>query len=404
MNTEAGDGGCAKGGSWRGASSRATRPRSPCPPSPLNIERAISLAPSNSSDPSQASYPSRPSKRRKRSATPIADDLAQHTAGPWHYIKDGENSAAVIQQLEERKTSVSGFDERDVFGANPLHLATLFSKTPRFQHAYVEKKKRQEEDERLSRKEHKFFKHDSMGWEERTEHEEITMAIWGNEKLEHLQTQAYDRESYEGETAIHLAIAKRRGDLVEKFLDSLTKAGKKADKAVLINSRAVGTFDVAHFVTTDGIKRCKLGEHPVCWAACTNQRTLVQKLLKHGADLECRTRNGDSILHMLVRWSGWLEERRGNNVIETSATKREKKWLLDMYDFIEGLILKQYEEDFDRLASVPDKQQLVKCVVQTKNDEGLTPLLLAASKRVASKKMFKHLIKKKIQVRRKTKA
>ena len=74
-----------------------------------------------------------------------------------------------------------------------------------------------------------------------------------------------------------------------------------------------------------------------------------------------------------------------------------------MYDFIEGLILKQYAEDFDRLASVPEKQQLVKCVVQTKNDEGLTPLLLAASKRVASKKMFKHLIKKHIQVRRKTK-
>ena len=106
---------------------------------------------------------------------------------------------------------------------------------------------------------------------------------------------------------------------------------------------------------------------------------------------------------MLVRWSGWLEERRGNNVTETSATNREKKWLLDMYDFIEGLIREQCEKDFDRLASGTEKQQLVKLVVQTKNDEGLTPLLLAASKRVASKKMFKHLIKKHIQVRRKTK-
>ena len=374
-----------------------TRPRSPRSPN-LRREGEDDVIGITSSSP--ASLPSPPPRRANMLHR--KDDLAQHTAGPWHYIKDGDDSAKVIEQLEQ--TTVERDDERDVFGANPLHLATLFSETPRFQPAYVEKKKRQEEEERLSRKEHKFFKHDSMGWEERTEHEELTMAIWGNEKLEHLQTQAYDRESYEGETAIHLAIAKRRGDLVEKFLDSLTKAGKKADKAVLINSRAVGTFDVAHFVTTDGIKRCKFGEHPVCWAACTNQRTLVQKLLKHGADLECRTRNGDSILHMLVRWSGWLEERRGNNVIETSATNREKKWLLDMYDFIEGLILKQYEEDFDRLASVPDKQQLVKCVVQTKNDEGLTPLLLAASKRVASNKMFKHLIKKKIQVRRKTKA
>jgi hypothetical protein len=154
----------------------------------------------------------------------------------------------------------------------------------------------------------------------------------------------------------------------------------------------------------------------VCWAACTNQRTLVEKLRDHGADLRCRTRNGDSILHMLVRWSGWLEERHGNNVIETSATKREKKWLLDMYDFIEGLIREQCEKDFDELFKkkkitsvtekqqlVTEKQQLVKRVVQTKNDEGLTPLLLAASKRVASKKMFKHLIKKNIQVRRKTK-
>jgi hypothetical protein len=293
-------------------------------------------------------------------------------------------------------------DERDVFGANPLHLATLFSMTPRFQPAYVEEKKRQEEEERISKKEHKFFQHDSMGWEERAEHETITMAIWT--KFENLQTRAYDRTSYEGETAIHLAIAKRRGDLVESFLKSLTTADKMADKEVLINSRAVGTFDVAHFVTTDGIMRCKLGEHPVCWAACTNQRTLVEKLKEHGADLECRTRNGDSILHMLVRWSGWLEKRRGNNVIETSATKREKKWLLDMYDFIEDLILEKHKKDFDELATVPEKQKFMECLVQTKNDEGLTPLLLAASKRVASKKMFKHLIKKNIQVRRKTKA
>ena len=227
-----------------------TRPRSPRSPN-LRREGEDDVIGITSSSP--ASLPSPPPRRvnmlhRK-------DDLAQHTAGPWHYIKDGDDSAKVIEQLEQ--TTVERDDERDVFGANPLHLATLFSMTPRFQPAYVEKKKRQEEEERLSRKEHKFFKHDSMGWEERAEHEKITMAIWT--KFENLQTQAYDRTSYEGETAIHLAIAKRRGDLVEKFLDSLTKADKKDDKAILINSRAVGTFDVAHFETTDGIKRCKFG-------------------------------------------------------------------------------------------------------------------------------------------------
>jgi hypothetical protein len=195
------------------------------------------------------------SSERRQSGAPGKDDITQHTAGPWPYIKHGEKSAKVIQELEKRKTSVEGNDERDAFGANPLHLATLFSKTPRFKHGYVEEKKRQEEEERLSRKD--FFNHDSMDWKEDAEHERITMAIWT--KFENLRTQAYDRADYEGETAIHLAIAKRRGDLVEKFLDSLTKADKKDDKAILINSRAVGTFDVAHFETTDGIKRCKFG-------------------------------------------------------------------------------------------------------------------------------------------------
>ena len=149
----------------------------------------------------------------------------------------------------------------------------------------------------------------ALGWEEKDAHEKIAKKIWLDQDLKHLRSRAYDRTNYEGETAIHLAIAKRRGDLVRFFLENLTEQEKHMLLNHEVHSRAVGTFEVAHFKTDDGnVKRCKFGEHPVCWAACTNQLGLVKLLVMHGAKLNCRTKHDDTILHMLVRWSGWLTE------------------------------------------------------------------------------------------------
>ena len=234
-----------------------------------------------------------------------------------------------------------------------------------------------------------------MGWEEKDSHEEIAKKIWLEKELHHLRTRAYDRTNYEGETAIHLAIAKRRGDLVRFFLDNLTKNEKDRLLNHEVHSRAVGTFDVANFKTDNGVMRCKFGEHPVCWAACTNQLGLVKLLVhEHGARLNCRTHHDDTILHMLVRWSGWLTED------DNSGAPSNTEWLLSMYDFVEDEILRQNAPE---AKSSLERQQYLKNHVYTANKDGLTPLLLACgrdTKAETSKprqKLFNHLLEKHVQ-------
>ena len=108
----------------------------------------------------------------------------------------------------------------------------------------------------------------------------------------------YRFAQYDGENVLHLAIAKRRGDLVKYFLEE----SSKTDKTRLLNGRAQGYFEIVSFTDDSSLKCCKFGEHPLCWAAVTNQPKLVDLLLEHGAEIDCKTRNGDSILHMLVRY------------------------------------------------------------------------------------------------------
>jgi hypothetical protein len=116
----------------------------------------------------------------------------------------------------------------------------------------------------------------------------------------------YRFAQFDGETVLHLAIAKRRGDLVKYFLEE----SSDNEKTELLEGKAEGVFELVGFTDGRGIKCCKFGEHPLCWAAVTNQPKLVDLLLEHGANIDCETRNGDSILHMLVRygtpWSSYV--------------------------------------------------------------------------------------------------
>ncbi len=271
-------------------------------------------------------------------------------------------------------------------GANPLHLAVLYSKSP--SEALHNERQHRSHGTTQGR-----FQPRALGWEEKENHEEIAKKLWLDKDLHHLRKRAYDRTNYEGETAIHLAIAKRRGDLVRFFLDNLTKNEKDS----LLNSSAVGTFDVANFTTDNGkVMRCKFGEHPVCWAACTNQLGLVELLVHHGARLDCKTHHDDTILHMLVRWSGWLTED------DDSGAPSNTEWLLSMYDFVEGEILKQNVPEAKSWEE-KERQQYLKNYVYTANKDGLTPLLLACgrdNKTETSKprqKMFNHLLEKHVQ-------
>ena len=218
----------------------------------------------------------------------------QHSQPQWQSIKDGRLEAQkVVNELESKSTEPNDEldgDERDPVGANPLHLSVLYSKS-------------RHRDQRHSSNSR------ALGWEETEEHERYAKEIWNSAKLRHLRTQEYDRGDYEGETALHLAIGKRNGGLVKHFLDNCNDEEKK----LLVESRVVGSFDIAHFTTSDGQKRCKFGEHALCWAACTNQLEIVDLLIEHKARADCKTLYGDTILHMLVRWSGWLEEDMPDN-------------------------------------------------------------------------------------------
>jgi hypothetical protein len=45
---------------------------------------------------------------------------------------------------------------------------------------------------------------------------------------------------------------------------------------------------------------CYFGEYPLLFAACTNQKTLVEYLIDWGADMDMVDSNGNNILHLCV--------------------------------------------------------------------------------------------------------
>jgi len=312
-----------------------------------------------------ASLPLSPSKKR--------GEAGQHLDPQWQDIKKG-NASDVVKLLREAGVKK---DERDGIGATPLLLAELYAPSNMPQD-------RSEARRRTNGR--------ALTWEENEGHEKIVRGIFNakDRTLSSLWTVGYDRDQYEGETVLHLAIAKRRGDDVRLFLEACTES----EQHLLVNSRVVGTFEFAHFKTPDGVMRCKFGEHPVCWAACTNQPEIVDYLFKKGARADCQTLHGDTVLHMLIRWSGWLKNDEAE-LANGSSTGEHGEWLLDMFD-------KMLEKILDTAKDVEEEGKegegaALKKVLNIRNADDLSPILLASVDRVASKKMFNHVLKKHMQ-------
>lgn len=45
---------------------------------------------------------------------------------------------------------------------------------------------------------------------------------------------------------------------------------------------------------------CYFGEYPLFFAACSNQKSVIEYLLKNGANLDVADSNGNNILHLCV--------------------------------------------------------------------------------------------------------
>lgn len=151
-------------------------------------------------------------------------------------------------------------------------------------------------------------------WTETQEHENLAKELWENQKYQdgwespshpnggqYSRTDTYNGKHYNGENALHLAIVKRRGDLVHYFLSRASEQERKK----LLECHATGKFpiDYIRVEMADGVHRgCVYGETPLCWAACTTQKEIFEYLVQCGANINCSVnKTGDTILHMLVR-------------------------------------------------------------------------------------------------------
>lgn len=156
----------------------------------------------------------------------------------------------------------------------------------------------------------------------------------------------YEKELYQGENALHIAIVQADIDMVEFLL----KNGAEVN-----NCKCVGTF----FKPPTG--KIYIGEHPLTFAACVERegknREMVRLLLKYGASFFNQDDFGNTLLHVLV--------------IHGKA---------DMYGYIMDLY-GLYKKPGD-----PDLEQV-------KNKQGRTPLCLAAA--LARGEIFELIMKRK---------
>lgn len=157
-------------------------------PPPLKIPRGIEHASPPCSPFAQTGARSSPNHGHGHGA-----EFDQHVSSPWKYIKDGEKAHKCVNALKdetkarqsEKRTTGSFVHpcQRDVVGANPLHLAVLYScsnsKPPSLD----------KQAQRLNKR--------SLGWQEMQEHEQIALKIWETAELSHFRTQSYDRADYE---------------------------------------------------------------------------------------------------------------------------------------------------------------------------------------------------------------
>ncbi|GCC17695.1 hypothetical protein chiPu_0022022, partial [Chiloscyllium punctatum] len=171
--------------------------------------------------------------------------------------------------------------------------------------------------------------------------------------LEAFINAAYTDKIYRGQTSLHIAVERRRCDLV---------------KLLVRNGAAVDVMAKGSFFRNKKHKKCSFyfGGFPLSLAACTNQLDIVTFLIEHGADPRAQDRAGNTVLHALVTIA--------------YDTVEARSFVTEMYDFI-----------LMRSTDISPSKNLEKIT----NLQGLTPLHLAAQ--TGKIGIFKHILGREIK-------
>ncbi|XP_076311803.1 uncharacterized protein LOC143225747 isoform X2 [Tachypleus tridentatus] len=113
----------------------------------------------------------------------------------------------------------------------------------------------------------------------------------------HLAWDIIEGEEYFGASALHLSIAYNMWELVLLSVES----------GANISQRATGRFFMPYDQQRPSPKRqtnfeglCYMGEYPLAWAACCEDETVYNMLLRRGADPNLQDTLGNMILHVVV--------------------------------------------------------------------------------------------------------
>ena len=203
---------------------------------------------------------------------------------------------------------------------------------------------------------------------------------------------------FDGENVLHIAIVKKVGlEIIQEMVQNNPK---------LISARATGKFFTDKAESGGGCTY--LGEYPLCFAACTNQRDIFQCLLENKADISVSTQDGNNILHLMAlnavnrsplehidsheRSEEYAKDSEASKILSSNKLEQDiEDTFISMYDWIIDY-LKEYQKRNHQLG---DELKLKIQDLHTKeNDDGLTPLTLAAAK--GSLSFFNHILNKQI--------
>ncbi|KAH9508844.1 hypothetical protein Btru_050207 [Bulinus truncatus] len=134
-------------------------------------------------------------------------------------------------------------------------------------------------------------------------------------------------ESYEGQTALHITIAKRKIDETKIILKKIQETGKKE----IFTFRAVGS-------------KCKtnvmMGETPLSVAVLRCDTEMVDLLLGYGARIDEANSSGDTVVHSLIKYAA-LKNENSFKIINMLKHLKDKAFQCEQEASLESMWFKE---------------------------------------------------------------